>query len=331
MSRFTSMVSVLSIGALIAGCGGGGGGSDESAAVISAENTVAYGQEAATSLNGMASAGEAFTEVMGQFSMISTGSADFVTTRKTAMAATEETIECTGGGTVTIETSDGSTEEQTARFVADRCVDDTGATLHGELLVTIGQWDEFASSEFPGIEMTMETGTAGLASDTCEFNGGLVIRIYAAESSDPYGENTFVVEYGTTDEGFISFCEPDQEINIAADTLVRNELTFAYAENGSMTSSNTVNIQGGFEAPDGSGYVTLVAEDLGYGVSENGDSLYGSSCPTSGHLTITGGDNSTASIYFGDDAPAGYAVQVIGPDGFVAEFETCEAFLAAAG
>ncbi|MBW3568172.1 MAG: hypothetical protein KY410_09505, partial [Proteobacteria bacterium] len=167
----------------------------------------------------------------------------------------------------------------------------------------------------------------------CEFNGGLVLRIYVEESSDPHGENRFVFEYGATDKGFISFCEPDEEINIAANTLVRNEFTFAYAEDGSMTSSNTVDIQGGFEAPDGSGYVTLIAEDLEYAVTENGDSTYGSamSCPIGGSMKLTGGAGSTATIYFGDDAPAGYAVQVIGPEGFVAEFETCEAFLEAAG
>lgn len=325
------MILILFTGASVTGCGGSG--DDEgSAGVISAENTIAYGQEAMVSLNGMAGAGEAFAEVMAQFSTISTGRADFVTSRKSIMAATEETVECAGGGTVTIESSEGSSQEQTARFVADRCIDDTGAMLHGELHITITQWDEFSSGEHPGIEMTMETGAAGLASDTCEFNGGLVLRIHAAESSDPYGENRFVFEYGATDEGFISFCEPDEEINIAANTLVRNELAFTYAEDGSMTSSNTVDIQGGFEAPDGSGYVTLTAEDLEYAVTANGDSTYGTtSCPISGSMKLTGGAGSTASIYFGDDAPAGYAAQVIGPEGFVAEFETCEAFLDAAG
>lgn len=316
----------------MAGCGGGGDGSDASAAVISSENTITYGQEATTSLNGMANAGEAMNEILGQLSMISTGSANAVIQKPGMMlSATEETIQCAGGGTVTIESSGTSAQEQTVHFVADQCIDDTGAMLHGELIAIIGPWDEFANREVPGVEMIIETGAGGLAGETCEFNGGLVMRVYAEQATDPYGENRFVFEYGTSDAGFISFCEPDREINIAADTLVRNELMFAQAEDGSMTSSNTVNIHGGFEAPDGSGYVTLVAEDLEYAVSENGESLYGAamSCPVSGSLIITGGEQSTASIYFGDDAPAPYVVQVIGPDGFLAEFETCEAFLTA--
>ena len=329
MSRLTITTLALAGSILLAGCGGSDGDDDAPLAVIDAQNTLAYGQQATTSLNGMAGAGEALNEVMGQLSMLTTGSADFVTAQKATLLATEEIVECSGGGTVTIETS-GSAEQSTVRFSADQCVDDSGAMLHGVLRVTVGQWDEFASSEFPGIELVMETGGSGLASDTCEFNGGLVLRVHAAESSDPYGDNMFVFEYGTTDAGFIAFCEPDEEINIAGDTLVRNEVTYAYTEGGGMTSSSSVNVHGGFEAPDGSGFVTVVAEDLEYAVTAEGDSTYGAaSCPSSGQLTLTGGAGSTASIYFGDDAPPGYAVQVIGPDGYVAEFETCEAFLAA--
>lgn len=333
MSRITATVLALSIGAL-AGCGGGGddAGKASPSAIISAENTLAYGQEATVSLNGMAGAGEALSEVISQLSMITTGSADGAMRRKPTTAAANETVECAGGGTVTIESSGSSSQEQTVRFVADQCIDGAGAMLHGELLAVIGQWDEFANREVPGVEMTLETGAGGFASDTCDFNGGLVLRVYAEQAADPYGENRFVFEYGTTDAGFIAFCEPDREINLAADTLLRNEFIFAQAEDGSMTSSNTVNIHGGFEAPDGSGYVTLVAEDLEYAVSDSGESQYGAamSCPVSGRISITGGEQSTASIYFGDDAPAPYAVQVRGPDGFLAEFETCEAFLAAA-
>lgn len=329
MSRMKFMVPALFAGVLVAGCGGSDDDGGDAMAVISAENTVAYSKEATLSLNGMAAAGDALNEVMGQLGALSAGVPGAEGIRKLAKAAAEETYDCPGGGTVTV-TSSGDSSSQTVRFVANQCADESGSTLHGELHVTLGPWDEFPGSE-NALEMIMETGSGGLAGNDCEFNGGLVLRLYAAESPDPYGENVFVFEYGTTDDGFISFCEPDQEVVIAANTLVRNELTYAYLEGGGMTSSNTVSAAGGFEAPDGSGYVTVAAEDLEYSVTDNGESEYGAtaSCPSSGQITITGANDSTANIYFGDDAPAGYAVQVTGPDGFVAEYETCEAFLSA--
>lgn len=333
MSRIRFMALALSAGALVAGCGGGDDdGDDAPMAAISAENTLTYSKEATLSLNGMAVAGDALSEVMGQFGTLSAGVSGPAAIGKLAKAAADETYACPGGGTVTVASSAGSSQTQSVRFVADHCVDDYGAMLHGELRVTIGPWDEFPGSA-TAFEMIMETGSGGLAGDDCEFNGGLVLRLFAQQSPDPYGENVFVFEYGTTDDGFISFCEPDQEIVIAANTLVRNELAYAHLESGGMTSSNTVSAAGGFEAPDGSGFVEVVAEDLEYGVTESGESEYGEamSCPSSGHITLTGAGGSTASIHFGDDAPAGYAVQVIGPDGFVAEFATCEAFLSATG
>lgn len=331
MSRMKFMMLALSAGVLVAGCGGSSdeGGDDAPMAVINAENTVAYSKEATLSLNGMAAAGDALNEVMGQLGSLSAGVPGAAGIRKLAKAAAEETYDCPGGGTVTV-TSGGDSSSQTVHFVANECTDEFGSTLHGELHVTIGPWDEFPGSE-SAFEMIMETGSDGLAGDDCEFNGGLVMRLYASQSTVAYGENHFVFEYGTTDEGFIAFCEPDEYISIAANTLVRNDFTYTNHEGGGMTSSNTVSVSGGFEAPDGSGFVTVVAEDLEYGVTEGGESEYGDamSCPSSGEIRLTGEGGSTASIYFGDDAPAGYAVQVIGPDGFVAEYETCEAFLSA--
>lgn len=316
-------------GALLAGCNDSSDNNDNNEnnkATINSDNALKAGQEATRSLTDISAAGEELGQITDIFGSISSSKPDYHRSQKLS-ARPEETLQCPGGGTITVSVSDDSSTTQSIDYIADQCTTEAGEVLDGELHMTVGPWSAYPQNSF---EFIMETGNDGLSAGNCQMSGGLISRLYSNPSSDPYGENMFVVEFGTTAAGFTSFCAPDFETTLAPDTLVRNEFSYTTAEDGSVSGSSIVSINGSVELPDGSGYVDITATGLEYGVASDGSSQYGeAACPSSGEITVSGADGSSVSVYFGDNAPDPYAVQVIGPDGYMAEYQTCEAFLSA--
>lgn len=330
MNRTGILITAIASTVLLAACGGDDDINDAASgkAPITADNALKVSQDATEGLTEMEDASESLTQLTEAFGSITARNPDYTFAEKLS-AKPEETLQCPGGGSITVVTNDTTSTTQTVDYIASDCVTSSGETVNGELYLTVGPWDEFPQNSF---EVIMETGSAGISTTSCGFTGGMVTRFHSDQATDPNGVNSFVIEIGTTDSGFTAGCTGAEEISVAANTLVRNEFSYSYAADGTMTSSSSLSINGSFEASDGSGYVDVSATNLEYGVANDGSSLYGeATCPSAGSMTITGAGGSTVSVYFGDDAPAPYVVQVIGPDGYLAEFETCEAFLAATG
>lgn len=337
---FSARVVVVFLMLLAAACGGSGdnendngnggdnsGDVDSELTAITASNAEAFGKSA---MEGLSTVTKLQDMMGGMVPEEETSAKQAYLTVLRAKGFKGDVSACAGGGSITYEESEESDGSVLLHVVADHCVDETGASVHGEFTVMIGTWSEFPQDSF---EMKMETAQGGVASDECSFVGGMIWRFHSDYGMSAGESVRFVSEYGSTEDGFNGTCKPDEDANLRPNTLVRNDLTYVVSEGGGeVTGTNLVTVHGGFDVPDGSGYVEVVAEDLEYPISEDGDNLFGAveTCPTSGTMKLTGAGNSSLSLYFGDDAPAGFAVQLIGPEGFVAEFETCEAFLSAA-
>ncbi|SCZ62287.1 hypothetical protein SAMN03097708_02292 [Thiohalomonas denitrificans] len=317
------------------GCGGGssggddtdmdsGGGTDATAKVTD-DNALAAAQEATRGAGGAGSAGDELSSATDELASIS-GDAEEKIARTSVVSA-----DCPGGGTLEATALNNTSGSSTIEYVATNC--DTGGSepFNGVMVLTVGEWDEFPNG---GIESLIETDNGAFTGNGCSFEGAFGWRIYT-EMPDtlPDGDYLFVFEYGTTsDHGFSVECDTGADFSLNADASVRN--SFSYTVSGSTYSnySNTVTVGGSFESPDGEGTLLLSAEDLSYPVDENNESLYGDSgevCPDGGSITVTGADNTEVAVYFGDDAPDPHEVQVIGPDGYTAEFQTCNDFLTA--
>lgn len=314
--------ALLLLGLMLTACGGGSEKSEQVVFSITAENAVELGQEATTSVDGVTNAGADLQMIIGDLGAILGATAGVPSPLKSGLAAAAETVDCAGGGTLTVDASEGASGEQTANFTANQCADGSGQVFEGELAVTIREWTEYASGAGTAVEILIETGRAGFSNEQCEFRGGIAVRVHEPPLGSAGSSTTLTYEYGATADGFISRCEPDSRFGLAPNTLVHSEF-----EVDTARTSATVSISGGIETPGGDGYVEVFGEGLEYELSGSSDNGFLTGCPAAGSIRMTGEDDSEATIYFGDDAPAGYAVQLIGPDGLVEEFETCESFL----
>jgi len=327
------LLPVLLLG--LHGCGGGSGGGDDvdvgddagtdSLAVVTDDNALAAAQAATSGAGGAGSAGDELSDATSAFASIS-GGAEEKTARTSVVSAN-----CPYGGTLQATALNSTSGGSTIEYVATDC--DTGGSepFNGTMVLTVGEWSEFPNG---GIESLIETDNGPFTGNRCRFEGAFGWRVYT-EMPDtlPDGDYLFVFEYGTTaDHGFSVECATGADFLLNADSSVRNSLSYTVSGSSYSNYSNTVTVGGSFESPDGEGTLLLSAEDLSYPVDENNESVYGDPgevCPVNGSITVTGADNTEVAVYFGEDASDPHEVQVIGPDGYTAEFQTCDDFLTA--
>ncbi|MFP4611536.1 MAG: PQQ-binding-like beta-propeller repeat protein, partial [Thiohalophilus sp.] len=334
MSRRAYWLVVAPLLALaLQGCGGGGGSSSTddpdsdsgATATVSEDNALSVAQEGTRTISSTGGDGGDFTAFANTLpsssdsSTATAGGADFTT---------QATETCDNGGTLEYDVlSDNTSENTTIEYIATDCELD-GETLDGTFELTVGTWEEFSPE---GIESLFETRDGPFTTTDCSFEGGFGFRVYYdMPETLPGGDYEFVFEYGTTaDRDFSASC-PDHSYSLAADTSVRNRLEYTLDDNGDLVGSvyNVVTAGGSFESPDDDGTLVFSTTDLEFPVDDNNESEFGDvACPSGGSFTITGADDNEVTVYFGDDAGDSYEVQVMGPNGYLAEYETCSEFL----
>jgi hypothetical protein len=206
--------------------------------------------------------------------------------------------------------------------MASQCEVNSGAVLDGELTISVSSWNS------TGTELTFETGSSGFSNGTCSFSGGLVYRFKLETTAVSSGtQYNYTYEYGATSSGFQSNCGNDP-VSLAANSSVSNQFSYTLGSGSVVVaSSNSVQASAEFQLSNTNETVTVQSQGLEYTVQGTSNSFGSAQCPSSGQVTVTDSDGDTVSIYFGDDAPSPYVVQVTGPDGFVSEFQSCSDFM----
>lgn len=323
LNTFSRLAAVGLLPITLVACGGGSSSGGSSSEPITADNALTLSQEATASVSKTGSSGAELENAFDAFGAISSSGS----TAAGLQAATTGSYSCPAGGTLNYKVEESSSESVSIKYTATDCRPDSpsNVVMNGVLTITSSSSTTADSMVF---ELVFATGSSGFSNGICQFKGGLRYHMTMDQTVLAGGGTEYVYNYsyGATSAGFYSDCS-EPPVSLAGSTEVSNVFSYTTDSEGNfVSSSSTVTASGKFVSEEGDSY-TISSSGLEYASSGDSSEYGTASCPSAGSITVSDGSGGEVQVYFGEDAPEPYEVQVTGPDGFVGEYLSCEAFL----